>query len=82
MGMGSLEAVLRWVDENWVGAYLFHFLLQDSTQKWMILAYFRLIPQTLNSICNFYEQIWVDGWLFILWFYNFKYDELVLERIW
>ena len=33
---------------------------------------FQANSQTLNSVCNFYEQIWADGCLFILWFNNFK----------
>ena len=46
----------------WVGSYLFQYLLQGSTQKWMILAIFRLIPSHGKLSCTLYEQIWVSRW--------------------
>ena len=37
----------------WVGAYLFHYWLQGSTQKWMILAGFKLILRIWEMVDYF-----------------------------
>ena len=44
-----------------VGAYLFHYLLQGSSQTWMIWAVSGKFPVMLNSVCKIYEQNWEDG---------------------
>ena len=37
----------------WVGAYLFQYMLKGSTQKWMILVNFRLIPSHIELSISF-----------------------------
>ena len=49
-------------------SYLFQYLLQESTQKFMILAIFRLIPNHIVKVYKFIcMQIMVDLWLIMPW---------------
>ena len=69
-----------------VGAYLFQYFLQGSTQKLMILAIFRLIPNHIEvSIMSRPMLVsWIDlgRWLIILWFIASKYDGWALIGAW
>ena len=64
-----------------VGAYLFQFMLQGSTKKFMILAKFRLIA---NHIDFSMLVTWIDvgQWLIILWFIASKYNGWTLIGAW
>ena len=64
-----------------MGGYLFQYWLQGSTQKFMILAIFWLIP---NQIELGMLVLWKDlgRWLIILWFIVSKYDGCSLIGVW
>ena len=72
----------------WLSAYLFHYLLQGSTQKWMILASFRPIPSHIElGIRKLMNRSWVDGLFYGLLLQNmiggcFQGHGQLLERTW